>query len=133
MEEQVAPYINATSHINAPIIPGENYHLSQSPPSVTYMWNQWHGLPPFKDVPIVGGIPAMNRLYTSKWRKGYSVGEHKQYSRFKIMIESMIKLRAQNDDDNCFLNEMDLLFAEEKKITPIQRIVKERLQKIGSP
>ena len=91
--------------------PGFNYRLTLSPTSATSMWNQWFGLADYKDVPVEGGIPAMEKVHTARWRKN-NCKEQKHFSRFKKMITGMNILKLEIDNDDTFFTEMDTLFLE---------------------
>ena len=50
--------------------------------SVSSMWHEWHGMGAFLLAPYpLGGLQALEQDKTSAWRKGFSSGQAKQYSR----------------------------------------------------
>ena len=93
------------------------------------MWNQWYGLLEYKDVPVVGGIPAMEKAHKATWRK-YNSKEQKHFSRFKKMIQDMGILKLEKGNDDTFFTEMDGLFLENPKITPFQNTLKVKVRLI---
>ena len=110
--------------------PGFNYCLTSSPTSATSMWNQWFGLADYKDVPVEGGIPAMENLHKARWRKNNNCKEQKHFSRFKKMITGMSILKLEIDNDGTSFTEMDTLFLEKPKITPFQQKIIQKVRQL---
>ena len=121
--------IDINNNIEQTSIPGLNYRLTSSPTSATAMWNQWYGLLEYKDVPVVGGIPAMEKAHKATWRK-YNSKEQKNFSRLKKMIQHMGILKLEKGNDDTFFTEMDGLFLENPKITPFQNTLKVKVRLI---
>ena len=83
-----------TRHINTPaLVPGSNYKLPANPKSASEIWNQWHGIGIYNDIPVEGGIPEMEKQHKTSWRRGYSGPEKKQFSRWKLTIATMRKAK----------------------------------------
>ncbi|KAG7372624.1 centromere DNA-binding like protein [Nitzschia inconspicua] len=70
---------------------GLGHKLSHSHNSVMDLYNEWYGLDQFKDVPVAGGIQAMDNRYKTAWRRSWSRAEQKIISSMKIVIDTMNK------------------------------------------
>jgi hypothetical protein len=113
-------------HINTPaLVPGSNYKLAANPKSASEIWNQWHGIGTYSDMPVEGGIPEMEKQHKTRWRKGYSGPEKKQFSRWKLTIATMTKAKEGKSDDE-FLKEMNDLFAINPKLIPFLNTLREK-------
>ena len=61
-----------TRHINTPaLVLGSNYKLAARPKSAPEIWNQWHGIGIYSDIPVEGGISEMEKQHETSWRGGY--------------------------------------------------------------
>ena len=93
-----------TRHINIPaLVLRSNYKLPASPKSASEIWNQWHGIGIYSDIPVEGGIPEMEKQHRTSWRGGYSSLEKKQFSRWRLTIATMRKAKEGKSDDAAFL------------------------------
>ncbi|KAG7362206.1 glycolytic enzyme transcriptional activator [Nitzschia inconspicua] len=75
---------------------GFGHQLSHTFMSVMDLYNEWYGLERFQDVPVPGGIQAMDNAYKTEWRRSWSQAEQKYYSRVKSVITAMNKQIHEN-------------------------------------
>ena len=114
-----------TRHINTPaLVLGSNYKLPANPKSASEIWMLWHGIGIYNDIPVEGGIPEMEKQHKTNWRKGYSSPEKKQFSRWKLTIETMKKAKEAKSDDDAFFKEMNEMFAINPKLTPFLKTLR---------
>ena len=96
--------------------PGKGHLLSHKPVSATSIWNEWHGLEDFQDIPVPGGIPTMEKEHKTDWRKGYNW--QKRFSRWNTAIKAMKKIQLNGDKSHKdFLQSMEVIFLKHPSIT----------------
>ena len=96
---------------------GSNFKRKTNPRSASMIWNQWHGIGIYNDIPVKGGIPEMEKLHYTRWRRGYSNAEKNQFYRLKMIIETMKEAKKGKSDDDAFFREMNEVFAINPKIS----------------
>ena len=71
-----------TRHINTPafVLGSSNFKLPANPRSASEIWNQWHGIGIYSDIPVEGGILELEKQHKMHWRKGCSGLERKKFS-----------------------------------------------------
>ena len=74
------------------------HRMVANPSSVEDLYNEFYGLHSFKDVPIEGGIAAVEEKYGGKWRKGWK-GSAKYLSRVRIVMKGIQVLKEEAGDD----------------------------------
>ena len=98
---------------------GMDYRLPIKPRSATDMWNSWHAVGTYKDKPVAGGIPVLEKQGT-RWRKSYTGSEKKMFSRWKISMDLL------NEEIDLYgihiLNELDSTF---KSVSTLEKQLKE--------
>jgi hypothetical protein len=73
------------------------YHLNPSPKSFYALYNKWYGGgPDFKDVPVPGGIAALEDKFKARWRRHFKSHEVKEFSRRRMCINA-IKVYATKE------------------------------------
>ena len=93
-------------------------------PSVQDIYDEWYGLGKFKDIPIEGGIDAMERLYSSKWRMHRNPkGFPKRFSRIRMIVTAINDRLINGPNGNNLsqvIDEMNELYQKEaeRKLAP---------------
>ena len=92
------------------------------------MWNAWHGLQRYKDIPICGGVGTLEEQRHVDWRRDYSQPETRMFSRYELAISCMKEELRIEIDRGRFSEEMDKLFREAKtcSISPFEEKMKSR-------
>ena len=93
-------------------------------PSVQDIYDEWYGLGKFKDIPIEGGIDAMERLYSSKWRMHRNPkGFPKRFSRIRMIVTAINDCLINGPNGNNLsqvIDQMNELYQKEaeRKLAP---------------
>ena len=74
--------------------PGYCYRLPAKQQSATDVWRAWHGLGPYKNEPVAGGVPVMDRDLMG-WCNMYTANKQKAL----FLLEHYSELNGQRD---CF-------------------------------
>jgi hypothetical protein len=106
----------------------EDHILTRGHTSVRSMYNEWHGLDEYKDVPVVGGIETLETVRKTAWRREYVQSEQQYFSRFKRVIVA-IRNRSGGADPVPVevFNELDTLFEEAGSLSSLVS----KLQSLG--
>ena len=92
--------------------------------SIQDLYDEWYGLGKYKNIPIEGGIEAMERLYSSKWRMGRNdKGFPKRFSRIRMVIAAINERVANGANGTTVaqvIKEMDYLYQNDaqRKLSP---------------
>ena len=92
------------------------------------MWEEWFGLNLFSDGPL-GGIEALETKYKSRWRKHFSTGNQKHFSRIKLIVKCIRKIcEDKKKDVDCVLIELQDECNENgvKEVTSMERYIRRR-------
>ena len=76
--------------------PGYGCCLPAKPQSATDVWHAWHGLRPYKNKPVQGGMPVMENCHQG-WRKTYLSNKQSHFSCWKttlLLMDEEIVLRS---------------------------------------
>jgi hypothetical protein len=66
------------------------YHLNPQPRSFYALYNEWYGGgPDFEDVPVPGGIAALEEKFKARWRRHFKSHEVKEFSRRRMCINAI--------------------------------------------
>jgi hypothetical protein len=66
------------------------YHLALSPKSLFAIYNEWYGGgPDFQDIPVPGGIAALENKFKARWRRHFEPNEVKDFSRRRMCINAI--------------------------------------------
>lgn len=98
---------NAAAADNSPSVPGQSSEkdpmlkvydiqdafLSTSHSSISLLYNEWHGIEEYQDLPCVGGFKKLEATRKAKWRQGYSPGELQRFNKMKRIVESVTQQR----------------------------------------
>jgi hypothetical protein len=85
-----------------------------NPSSATSIYHEFNGLGEFENVPIAGGLAAMESKYGKKWRMG-DPGYQKAYSRMQQISKAVKNEMATGRTEEEVLLEFDALFAGKEK------------------
>jgi hypothetical protein len=98
------------------------YHLSPSPKTFFAIYNEWYGGgPDFEDIPVPGGIAALELKFKARWRKHFAPHEIKEFSRRRMCINAIDVYAAREGVSNAAaIGRLSTIFEEEgKKKVPI--------------
>ena len=97
----------------------------QLPPvtSAKGLWDCWHGKGKHEDIPIEGGVSALDNTKGKCWRKGYSSTQMRMYNRYKKAVMYMREEKVGYTDNAAFFKELDGMFT---KISPFEKLMKKR-------
>lgn len=108
--------------------PGWGHELTSTPKSACSMWQEWHGTDDFLNVPIAGGIAAMESKYKSKWRTRRTISrKQRQFSNLSQTIQGMKTLMAGRAIEE-FFDEMDEEYKKKPCLTSFTKVTKKRFE-----
>jgi hypothetical protein len=123
-EEETTPPSSPPRPSASPRRPDDcpKYHLSVAPKSFFAIYNEWYGGgPDFEDVPVPGGIAALELKFKARWRKHFEPHEVKEFSRRRMCINA-IKVYAEREgvSEATAIGRLSTIYDEEgKKKVPI--------------
>jgi hypothetical protein len=77
---------------------GFNHSLEEKHTSVQDMYDEWFGLGKYTNIPVNGGIHAMETEYKSVWRRDFSTANAKRFSRLKNVVKTLLHVVVDNSD-----------------------------------
>ena len=89
--------------------PGYGYRLPAKPQSATDVWYALHGLGPYENKPVPGGIPVMEKDHIG-WEKMYTASKQRHFSCWNMTLKLMDKGMVLQDNADAALQELDKLF-----------------------
>jgi hypothetical protein len=100
------------------------HRLAMKHHSLHTLYNEWYGLGEYFDLPVPGGIAALEATEKTKWRKHFSPNEVKNFSRVKMIVAGIdaMQCRLQRDTEVA-IEELDLIFTEEAKKSVASMVV----------
>ena len=126
-----SPSTQAPVAPTAPAFPGYNYDMPNVK-SATALWDAWFGTGQYKDVPVVGGILALEKQKKQNielnWRKEYAPKDNKKVSRWRLSVKYMLEEKGLRTDHDDFITEMDVLYRQNKTraVTPFSNLMTRR-------
>ena len=72
-----------------------SHHIQYKHATLLSIHDEWFGEGIYKNVPVPGGLEALELSHKSKWRKHFSGSQDKAFSRLKRIV------RALKDESNC--------------------------------
>jgi hypothetical protein len=80
--------------------PGYGYRMTSIKGSNTVLsiYKEWFGVGAYEMIPIPGGVAALEQMYKAKWRKSYSAGEQREFSRVSNVIKAIEKRRSDGEE-----------------------------------
>lgn len=79
--------------------------------NATAIYEEYHGIGDFNDVPAEGGLKSLDEKWGTKWRSG-DAGYQKAYSRMQLVLKGVDLQVKAGKELVVVLNEFDALFAE---------------------
>jgi hypothetical protein len=70
--------------------------------------NFWNGKGEYKDLPMPGGVAAMEQLHKNRWRKHFTQAQKKAFSRLKIVCVASLNLLQ---DQSVTMHELEETFS----------------------
>jgi hypothetical protein len=115
---------NGGSSLATTSLPTSKHRLTVKHHSLQTLYNEWHGIGEYLDIPVPGGIAALEASHKAKWRNHFSGNEVKTFSRVKIIITGIdaMQYRTQHTID-LVIEELDLVFQKEAKKSVAQMVV----------
>jgi hypothetical protein len=101
----------------SPSTPDVTQHrLAMKHHSLHTLFNEWYGLGEYLDIPVPGGIAALEASEKTKWRKHFSANEVKNFSRVKMVVAGIdaMQCRIQRETEVA-IEELDVIYTEEAK------------------
>ena len=77
------------------------------------LWDEWHGLGRYKDVPIAGGVAALEELHGAKWRKTKTRMQQRVSRQGRICLGIEKKSEAESKSIDSVCNEWNRKYATE--------------------
>jgi hypothetical protein len=103
------------------------YHLALSPKSLYAIYNEWYGGgPDFEDIPVPGGIAALELKFKARWRRHFEPNEVKDFSRRRMCINAISAYAAREGVSEAIAIELlNTIYEEEakKKVPTMANIV----------
>ena len=72
-----------------PTIPPTRHYLRPKQPNLLSLYNEWYGLDDYCSKPVPGGIQRLEEDHKAKWRKHFSKGEARQFTRTKTVVNAI--------------------------------------------
>lgn len=86
----------------------------RKPKSITDVYNEYHGLEEFHEVPINGGVFEAEFLFGKEWQRHFSGADQKHFSRVKQLVSAIDAQVRTGKALIVVLGEFDGWFAERK-------------------
>jgi hypothetical protein len=103
------------------------YHLSPSPKTFFAIYNEWYGGgPDFEDIPVPGGIAALEDKFKARWRRHFKPCEVKEFSRRRMCINAIAAYATREGvSQAAAMMKMNTIYEEEakKKVPTMANIV----------
>jgi hypothetical protein len=117
-----APLVHVDDLPNGQRFVGDGFQL---PPvtSAKDLWDCWHGKGMHEDIPIEGGVAALDKSRGKKWRQSNTETKNRMYNRYRAAIECMQEEKVGYTDDAVFFKEMNIIFT---RISPFSELMKKR-------
>jgi hypothetical protein len=84
-----------------------------NPKGATSIYHEFYGLGEFEDVPVKGGLKALDEKFGTKWRSGES-GYQKAYSRMQQIVKAVDLEVGKGKEIVDVFQEFDHLFVEKE-------------------
>ncbi len=114
---------------NGTSLPASKHRLAMQHQSLQTLYNEWYGIEECLDLPVPGGIAALEASHKAKWRNHFSGHEINNFSRVKMVVNGIYEMqsRTQRPIDSV-IDELDLVFKEEaqKSVAKMVIIVQKR-------
>jgi hypothetical protein len=105
------------------------YHLSPSPKTLFAIYNEWFGGgPDFEDIPVPGGIAALEDKFKARWRRHFEPCEVKEFSRRRMCINAIAAYATREGvSQAASLMQLNKIYEEEakKKVPMMANIVQD--------
>jgi hypothetical protein len=81
--------------------------------SIHELFDEFYGLGAFEGKPVAGGFAKLEELFKTKWRRGYSGGQKKEWSRLTQTIVGInAHIEELEGDEAKALDNLNLIFQE---------------------
>jgi hypothetical protein len=109
---------------NGASLPASKHRLAMQHQSLQTLYDEWYGIGECLDLPVPGGIAALEANHKAKWRNHFSGHEIKNFSRVKMVVTGIDEMqrRTQRPIDSV-IDELDLVFKEEAKKSVAKMVI----------
>jgi hypothetical protein len=130
-----SPPRTSRPHPRPPVLPRRSedfeespkYHLSPSPKTFFAIYNEWYGGgPDFEDIPVPGGIAALEDKFKARWRRHFKPCKVKEFSRRRMCINAIaVYATREGVSQAAAMMKLSVIFEDEakKKVPTMANIV----------
>jgi hypothetical protein len=98
MQQQTIPAAANPLHLTERI---RSFTFESQHNNLKGMWDEWHGLGYYKDMPMAGGVAALEELHGAKWRKKNMQQRVSRQGRICLGIKKKSEAESKSIDSVC--------------------------------